>query len=198
MWKAPFTAQQTDLLSPAIAGQSDGGHGGAWRAAATATAATALSRAVVAEDLSLVPFLPHRGGVRLANGAAWLQAQRHRKQSGKRTSLTCRDQQWEDGYATDTDAPPPNDTNMETEVPFLWRIWQQIKRSDRHPHCLFSQPIQRRCERSVSSSSSSYFLFDIGSSSVVWHSLVQRPDWTGWECAELHLCITLYIQKHTI
>lgn len=73
----------TNLLPPAIAGLSAGGHGGSWR-----SAAAALSCAVVAEDLSLVSLLPHRRRVRLADRAAWFQTQRHRRRPPKRRRAT--------------------------------------------------------------------------------------------------------------
>lgn len=63
----------TDLLSSAIAGLNDGGHGGS-----RCSAAAALPCAVVAEDLSLVSLLPHRRRVRLADSTAWFQTQWHR------------------------------------------------------------------------------------------------------------------------
>lgn len=63
----------TDLLASAIAGLSVGGDGGSW-----CSAAGALSCAVVAQDFSLVSFLPHRRRIRLADSAAWFQTQRHR------------------------------------------------------------------------------------------------------------------------
>lgn len=68
----------TDLLSTAIAGLDAGDNGGPrWSPAA------ALARAVVAEDLALVPLLPHGRGVRLAHGAARFQPQRHRRLVGQ-------------------------------------------------------------------------------------------------------------------
>lgn len=68
----------TDLLSTAIAGLDAGDDGRpCWSAAA------ALARAVVAEDLPLVPLLPHGRGVRLAHGTARFQPQRHRRCMGQ-------------------------------------------------------------------------------------------------------------------
>lgn len=61
------------LLSSAIAGLNAGGNGGSRR-----SSAAALPRAVVAQDFSLVPFLPHRRRVRLADRTEWFQTQRHR------------------------------------------------------------------------------------------------------------------------
>lgn len=62
----------TNLLAPAIAGLNVGGHGGS-----CCSAAAALAGAVITEDLSLVPFLPHGRRVGLADGTARLQPQRH-------------------------------------------------------------------------------------------------------------------------
>lgn len=67
----------TDLLATAIAGLDAGDDGGPRR-----STAAALARAVVAEDLPLVPLLPHGRGVRLAHGTARFQAQRHRRWMG--------------------------------------------------------------------------------------------------------------------
>lgn len=64
----------TDLLTTAIAGLDAGDNGGPrW------TPAAALARAVVAENLALVPLFPHGRGVRLAHSTARFQPQRHRR-----------------------------------------------------------------------------------------------------------------------
>lgn len=70
------------LLASTIAGLNAGRRGDSRRAAAAAAATTAragaaLHRTIVAQDLSLVPFLPHGRRVGLADAATWLQAERH-------------------------------------------------------------------------------------------------------------------------
>ena len=94
----------TNLLPSAIAGQDAGGHGGSRCSSAASTAAAssssssshssaaasdaALPGAVVAQDLPQVPLLPHGRGVGLADGAARLQTQRHRRR-GETSWVQC-------------------------------------------------------------------------------------------------------------